>query len=620
MAEKVLKKRRRSDKPTAVSSNNKKLAIELIKINKHFGLVHANKNIDLKITQGSVHGIVGENGAGKTTLMSILYGFYRAESGAIKVDGKQVKIKDSSHALQLGIGMVHQHFMLVENFSVIENVILGAEDSALLAPSVKKARAELKRLASEYELEVDPDALIEDLSVGQQQRVEILKALYRGAQILILDEPTGVLTPAEATHLFRVLETLKKQGKTIVLITHKLREIMAITDEVSVMRRGEMVKTLTTKNTSPTELAELMVGRSVLLNVKKGKVNPKEIRLEVKDLEVKDDIGVRRVKNIDFSVRAGEIVGIAGVSGNGQSELLEAIAGMRKPSSGKILVKGNEVSFKGDDGAAKLRKAGLAHVPEDRHERGLVVSFEMWENAILGYQDDDKYGRGAFLSKKACQQEAKTHIENFDIRPPNLRLKVANFSGGNQQKIVLAREISRNPDVLIVGQPTRGVDIGAIEAIHNDIIKMRDEGKAILLVSVELDEIRSLSDRILVMFDGNIVGEVDPEKTSEGDLGLLMAGVSATGKEKIKASAIGKEKTAGVSGTGAKRPTATSKKTKPQSKATAVGKEKTVASVPPTLKLRRTSGDGSQPSGASAKKRATATKKKKPTRKKEDKA
>ncbi len=521
---------------TAVSPNaaTSQLAIELVGINKHFGPVHANKDIDLKVTRGTVHGIVGENGAGKTTLMSILYGFYTAESGKIFVDGKQVTIKDSSHALELGIGMVHQHFMLVDNFTVLENVVLGAEDSALLQPSLDKARKVMAQLARDYELEVDPDALIEDLSVGGQQRVEILKALYRGAEILILDEPTGVLTPSEADHLFKVLKTLREQGKTILLITHKLREIMAITDDVSVMRQGAMVKTLQTKNTDPAELAELMVGRRVLLRVDKGESTPGDVKLEVKDLVVKDDMGITRVKGINFEVRAGEIVGIAGVSGNGQSDMLEAITGMRKADGGKLIVKGKEVVIKGDDGAAKLRDMSVAHVPEDRQELGLVVTFEQWENAILGYQDDDKYGKGAFLSIPAARAEANRHIEKFDIRPANNRLKVANFSGGNQQKIVLAREMSRNPDVLIVGQPTRGVDIGAIEFIHNQIVAMRDAGKAVLLVSVELDEVRSLADRLLVMFDGHIVGEVDPATATEAELGLLMAGVSSENKESAK--------------------------------------------------------------------------------------
>ncbi len=511
---------------TAAVSQTGEMAIELIGINKHFGPVHANKDINLKIRRGTVHGIVGENGAGKTTLMSILYGFYTADSGEIKVNGKTAVINDSRHALQLGIGMVHQHFMLVENFTVLENVILGVEDSARLRPSLDRARGELKRLAEEYELNVDPDALIEDLSVGQEQRVEILKALYRGADILILDEPTGVLTPAEADHLFRVLETLRAEGKTIVLITHKLREIMAITDDVSVMRRGEMVATLSTAKTNPEEIAELMVGRRVLLRVEKGEANPGEVRLQVRDLVVKDEFGVERVKGVSFDVRAGEIVGIAGVDGNGQSQLLEAITGMNRPTQGEVWVNGKQITFTGDDGAAVFRRAGVAHVPEDRQEQGLVVQFQQWENAVLGYQDDPRYGTGVFLSLDECKKEAQAHVEKFDVRPPNINLKTSSFSGGNQQKIVLAREMSRDPDVLVVGQPTRGVDIGAIEFIHNQIIAMRDAGKAILLVSVELDEVRSLSDRLLVMFDGHIVGEADPATATEGELGLLMAGVN----------------------------------------------------------------------------------------------
>jgi simple sugar transport system ATP-binding protein len=508
--------------PGAAAANE--LAIELVKINKRFGPVHANRDIDLSVRRGTVHGIVGENGAGKSTLMSILYGFYTADSGEIRVNGTPHKITDSRHALALGIGMVHQHFMLVDNFSVLENVILGIEDKALLKPSLDRARRELERLEHEYNLEVDPDALIEDISVGQQQRVEILKALYRGADVLILDEPTGVLTPAEADDLFRVLRVLREQGKTIILITHKLREIMAITDYVSVMRQGAMVDTLKTSETSPEQLAELMVGRRVLLRVEKGPANPGEVLLSVEDLVVKDDLGVTRVKGVSFDVRAGEIVGIAGVAGNGQSELLEAVSGMRDQSSGVVRLKGTPLSLEGDDGAHRARKAGLAHVPEDRQRMGLVVAFEEWENAILGYEDNPIYGKGALLNIPTAQGTARARIKEFDIRPANERLKTANFSGGNQQKIVLAREMSSNPDVLIVGQPTRGVDIGAIEFIHNQIIRMRDAGKAILLVSVELDEIRSLSDRILVMFDGHIVGEADPATATEGELGLMMAG------------------------------------------------------------------------------------------------
>jgi ABC-type uncharacterized transport system ATPase subunit len=502
-------------------------AIELRNINKSFGPVRANRDINLKVKRGTIHGIVGENGAGKSTLMSILYGFYTADSGEIYVNGKLEHITDSRHALRLGIGMVHQHFMLVDNFSILENVILGVEDSALLASSLDKARKELKRLADEYSFHVDPDAIVEDVSVGQQQRVEILKALYRGADVLILDEPTGVLTPEEADDLFRVLHVLRDQGKTVILITHKLREIMAITDNVSVMRQGHMVTTVPTAETSPEKLAEAMVGRRVLLRVEKGPAHPGKPLLEVNNLVVADDLKVVRVKGVSFTVRAGEIVGLAGVAGNGQSELLEAVAGMRDQQSGDVIVKGRPLSLKGDDGAARARLAGLAHVPEDRQREGLVVQFEEWENNILGYQEDAIYGRGLFLDIGAARAQAAERMQKFDIRPANPRLRTASFSGGNQQKIVLAREMEHNPDVLIVGQPTRGVDIGAIEFIHNQIIKMRDAGKAILLVSVELDEIRSLADRILVMFDGQIVGEADPATATEGELGLMMAGVPA---------------------------------------------------------------------------------------------
>jgi simple sugar transport system ATP-binding protein len=500
------------------------LAIELKGIDKSFGPVHANRNIDLQVKKGTIHGIIGENGAGKSTLMSILYGFYQADKGVIEINGKRVNIQTPSQAIAAGIGMVHQHFMLVENFTVLENVMLGAEDSAVLNKGIAKARKELKRLENEYEMEVNPDAVIEELPVGIQQRVEILKALFRGADILILDEPTGVLTPAEADHLFRILKQLKDQGKTVILITHKLREIMAITDEVSVMRRGEMVATRETAKTSVGELAELMVGRRVLLRVEKGEANPEGVQLSVRNLTVKDQRGVTMVDNVSFDVRAGEIVGIAGVAGNGQSELLEAIAGMRRAVSGTVELKGASTDVTGKRDPAGLRKRGLAHVPEDRHHVGLVLRFEESENHILGYHDDPKYGRGAFLSVDAVRTDAQSKMEQYDIRPPNPRLRTANFSGGNQQKIVLAREMERDPDVLIIGQPTRGVDVGAIEFIHKRIIQMRDAGKAILLVSVELDEIRSLSDRVLVMFAGRIVGERSPD-TPEGEIGLLMAGV-----------------------------------------------------------------------------------------------
>ena len=498
-------------------------AIELLGIDKRFGSVHANKDVTMSIGRGSIHGIIGENGAGKSTLMSILFGFYHADKGEIRVKGEPVRIRSSSDAIALGIGMVHQHFMLVDPFTVLENVVLGAEGGALIGPALGKARAELTRLAQDYELDVDPDTTVGELPVGLQQRVEILKALFKGAETLILDEPTGVLTPEEADHLFRILETLRDQGKTIILITHKLREIMAITDRVSVMRRGEMVATRETKDTSVGELAELMVGRRVLLRVDKGHAKPGAVVLEVKNLTWKDAKGTPRVDNVSFTVRAGEIVGIAGVSGNGQSELLDCIAGITRAASGEIIFEGRAAGP--DCNPHTLRNDGMAHVPEDRQHRGLISGFDASESAILGWHRDEALGKGFRLDRGAVIDRCKSGMAEFDVRPQDPLLKSAKFSGGNQQKIILAREIKSNPDLLIVGQPTRGVDIGAIEFIHKRIIALRDEGKAILLVSVELDEIRSLSDRILVMFAGRIMGERDPE-ADERELGLLMAGVS----------------------------------------------------------------------------------------------
>jgi ABC-type uncharacterized transport system ATPase subunit len=498
-------------------------AIELIGIDKRFGSVHANNNVSITIGQGSIHGIIGENGAGKSTLMSILFGFYHADKGEIRVKGQPVKIRSSSDAIAHGIGMVHQHFMLVDNFTVLENVVLGAEGGALIGPALARARSELGHLAHEYEMDVDPDAIVGDLPVGLQQRVEILKALFKGAETLILDEPTGVLTPDEADHLFRILGTLRDQGKTVILITHKLREIMAITDHVSVMRRGEMVAQYDTAKTSVEQLAEAMVGRHVLLRVDKGPSKPGEMVLEVKNLTWKDKNGVVRVDNVSFSVRKGEIVGIAGVSGNGQSELLDCIAGITRPTSGEVVFEGKEIGHLADP--AHVRAEGLAHVPEDRQHRGLISSFDASESEILGWHHDEALGRGFRLDRQKVISRARAEMEEFDVRPPDPLLRSGKFSGGNQQKIILAREIMRDPDLLIVGQPTRGVDIGAIEFIHKRLIRLRDEGKAILLVSVELDEIRSLSDRILVMFAGRVMGELGPE-AGERECGLLMAGVS----------------------------------------------------------------------------------------------
>ena len=498
-------------------------AIELIGIDKRFGAVHANNDVSLAIAQGSIHGIIGENGAGKSTLMSILFGFYQADKGEIKVRGQPVKIKSSTDAISHGIGMVHQHFMLVDPFTVLENIILGAEGGALIGPALAKARSALKHLADEYELDVDPDAKIVDLPVGLQQRVEILKALYKGADVLILDEPTGVLTPAEADHLFRILKQLRDQGKTVILITHKLREIMAITDQVSVMRRGELVANFATKDTNVEDLAEAMVGRRVLLRVEKGPSKPGEVVLDVRNVTWRDKANVPRVDNVSLTVRKGEIVGIAGVSGNGQSELLDVITGITKATSGQVIFEGEDITALNDPRI--LRERGMAHVPEDRHHRGLITTFSAAESAILGWQHNPALGKCFRLNHEAVINQTRRQMEEFDVRPADPFLKSGKFSGGNQQKIILAREIGSNPDLLIVGQPTRGVDIGAIEFIHRSLIRLRDEGKAILLVSVELDEIRSLSDRILVMFSGRVMGEVASD-VSERDCGLLMAGVS----------------------------------------------------------------------------------------------
>jgi len=506
-------------------------AIELKGISKAFGPVQANKDIAIRVMPGTIHGIIGENGAGKSTLMSILYGFYKADSGQIFIKGKETQIPDSQAAIAAGIGMVFQHFKLVENFSVLENVILGAEDGALLKPSLAKARKLLTELAAEYELNVDPDETIEELSVGHQQRVEILKALYRQADILILDEPTGVLTPSEADHLFRILKGLKEQGKTIILITHKLREIMEVTDTVSVMRRGEMTATVKTADTSPEKLAELMVGRKVLLRVDKEPASPYAKVLEVENLRVKDQDGVERIKGIDLNVRGGEILGIAGVAGNGQSELLQLLGGYGK-GTGTIRINGENIDLTGrhSDGQSR-RERGIAHVPEDRHREGLILDFFAWENMVLGYHNSPEYQKSRrFMDNAAIRKETEEKMARFDVRPPIPSLAAKNFSGGNQQKIVLAREIERNPELLLIGQPTRGVDIGAIEFIHQQIVALRDRGKAILLVSVELDEIMSLSDRIAVMFDGQIMGERLPHETDERELGMLMAGITDTGR------------------------------------------------------------------------------------------
>jgi len=499
-------------------------AIELTGIRKSFGSVHAVRGVSLRIEKGVIAGIVGENGAGKSTLMSILYGLYRADEGEIRVDGRPVRMDSPHDAIAHGIGMVHQHFMLVDTFTVLENLVLGAEGGPLLAGGLSRARAELARLAREYGLAVDPDARLGDLSVGEQQRVEILKVLYRGARILILDEPSAVLTPQETDRLFRILRVLRERGVTVVLITHKLHEIMAATEHVYVMRQGLVVADRRTADTSPEELAELMVGRKVRLQLDKAPSHAGEVLLRADHLSLVDRRGVRLLDDVSLQVRAGEIVGIAGVSGNGQTELLQVLAGIRAPTAGRLVVRGREVDAENLSDPAEMRALGVAHVPEDRQRYGMVAAFEAAETSILGYQSEPPFCRHYLLDGPAVDRHCATLMELFDVRPREPGLRSSSFSGGNQQKLVLAREMARHPRVLLAGQPTRGVDIGAIEFIHRELVRARDAGCAVLVVSVELDEILTLADRILVMFAGRIVGEVPAGTADERTLGLLMAG------------------------------------------------------------------------------------------------
>ncbi|MGH7335830.1 MAG: ABC transporter ATP-binding protein [Candidatus Rokuibacteriota bacterium] len=499
--------------------------IELRGINKWFGAIHANRDVSLVVRSGTIHGIVGENGAGKSTLMGILYGYHHPDRGEILVRGRPMAIRSAQDALSVGIGMVHQHFMLVEPFTVLENVVLGVEGGFRLAAGMARARAELERFGREYHLEVDPEARVADLGVGQRQRVEILKALYRGADLLILDEPTAVLTPQEVDHLFRILRALRGEGKTVVLITHKLGEVRAATEVVTVMRQGQVVATLPTAATTPERLAELMVGRPVTLRVDKAPARPGEPLLEVTDLVVEDGLGVARVKGVSFAVRRGEIVGVAGVAGNGQSELLEALAGIRPATSGHIRWQARDLADQEASSPRARRRHRLAHVPEDRQRMGLIIPFAARESAILGYHDEATYNGAIVLHRAAVKTRFQQQIDEYDIQPGDGALPTSAFSGGNQQKIVLARELDRHPELLLVGQPTRGVDIGAIEFIHRRLVALRDAGNAILLVSVELDEIFALADRILVMYDGRIVGDVSPAEATARTLGLMMAGV-----------------------------------------------------------------------------------------------
>ena len=503
-------------------------AVEMLGITKRFGTVLANDGIEVRIAAGSIHGIVGENGAGKSTLMSILYGFYQADEGEIRLHGKPVRIRNSTEAIALGVGMVHQHFMLVETLSALENILLGAEGGWLLSKARRRAEERLESLMQSYQLPVDLHKTVETMPVGEQQRLEILKALFRSARILILDEPTGVLTPQEAAQLFTILRELRSQGVTVVLITHKLQEIMDVTDTVTVMRAGRVVAQRRTQDTSREEIAELMIGRPVLLQVDKKPTqqDAAELRLAVRDLRYRDTRGVERLKGLNFELRAGEIVGLAGVSGNGQTELLAVLSGLLKPSAGELQLntRGRQRHFDALHwlSAADLRSFACGHVPEDRLGEGLIRNFSMQESGILGYHDDAELGSWAWLSPARVRERALRLIEAFDVRPVLPGLRTADMSGGNQQKLIIARELARHPEVLLVGQPTRGVDLGAIERIYRELIKARDGGAAILLVSVELEEIFALSDRIMVMNGGRITGIVETARTSAKEIGMLM--------------------------------------------------------------------------------------------------
>jgi general nucleoside transport system ATP-binding protein len=509
--------------------------IEMRGITKRFGAVVANKDIDLEIPGQTIHAIVGENGAGKSTIMKILYGFYTADEGEILIDGVKREIKSPHDAIALGLGMVHQHFMLVPPMTVVENVVLGAEPGNAARIDFKKAEAQLSGLANDFGVRINPRSRIENLSVGQQQRVELLKALYRGARVLILDEPTAVLTPQEVEEFFRILRSMRDQGKTILIVTHKLTEVLAISDNVTVMRDGKVVAQRRTAETNAAELARLMVGREVLLRIEKEAAHPGEAILEVRDLQLaggsdhesETQVSRRhRLSDVSFEVRAGEIVGIAGVEGNGQTELLEILAGLRRSTSGTILFQGRDcVGLP----ARRLKELGIAHVPEDRHRRGLLLNFDLADNSILGTHYRPPIARQGLglLDERAIAAKIDRVITEFDVRPPDASLPARVLSGGNQQKLVIGREFDIQPKLLLVAQPTRGVDIGAIEFIHSQLVALRDRGAAILLVSAELEEVVSLADRILVMYQGRIAGEVTPggpREIDEEEIGLLMTG------------------------------------------------------------------------------------------------
>lgn len=500
---------------------DREVVLEARNVTKTFPGVVANKDVSLKLYRGEVLALLGENGAGKTTLMNILYGLYHQDSGEMLVRGEPVRISRPSESIRRGIGMVHQHFMLVPVFTVAENIMLGAETLKGLALDTATVRQRINELSQQYNLNVDPDAYVKDLSVGQQQRVEIIKALYRKAEILILDEPTAVLTPQEADQLFAVIRILKAQGTSVIFISHKLKEVLAISDRIMVLRRGQVVGETSPHGATERSLAEMMVGRSVLLEVDKGPAHPGALVLELRALCVNDDRAQQVVNKVSLEVRAGEIVGIAGVQGNGQTELVEAITGLRHVQAGQVLIAGQDLT---NAVPRTITEAGTAHVPEDRQEDGLVLSYSIADNLVLNTYYLAPFARGVVLDEAKIRENADELVKRFDVRTPSSAVPVCNLSGGNKQKVIIARELSRPVKLVIAAQPTRGVDVGSIEFIHQTIVAERDRGAAVLVISAELDEIMSLADRIAVMYHGQVVAVLPAGQASREDLGLLMAG------------------------------------------------------------------------------------------------
>ena len=504
--------------------------IEMLHITKEFPGIKANDDITLQLKRGEIHALLGENGAGKSTLMSVLFGLYQPEKGEIKKDGKVVEIRDPNDATALNIGMVHQHFKLIEVFTVLDNIILGAEDTKLGFLQKKEARKKVKALSEKYGLRIDMDAKVEDITVGMQQRVEILKMLYRDNEILIFDEPTAVLTPQEIEELMQIMRNLKAEGKSILFISHKLNEIMEVSDRVTVLRKGKYIGTVETKDTNKEELSRMMVGRPVQLVVEKDEAHPKESVLEIKGLSVASKLHKNdAVKNVSLTVHAGEIVCIAGIDGNGQTEFVHALTGLEKASAGSITLCGKDIT------KASIRKrslTGMSHIPEDRHKHGMVLDFTLEQNMVLQRYFEPEFQDHGFIKFGAIREYTDGLIEKFDIRSGQGPVtKARSMSGGNQQKAIVARELDRNMPLVVAVQPTRGLDVGAIEYIHSQLVKQRDEGKAVLLVSLELEEVMNLSDRILVMYEGEIVGELDPKTTTTSELGLYMAGAKRQEKE-----------------------------------------------------------------------------------------